>query len=1334
MDLETRNLFGGGLVRLARLLTLVLLATGATNAMTRQDRERFRWDNSLPVTVSMPRTTHWARPYSPGKVKMLFITSHGSYGGYQDNRGAARIGVELMHRFDLDGEAIVIPTAKYRAEDAAFDEYAVEVARDRYDCYVLAHLGLMQSLPEAARETILQRLREGAGLVVDRFDTRKPDFLKGVPLSPEPAFLAGTDMQMGALGKGRVVVGFPTLPPDPFPQGEWEKKLPTPAGAAADMFEAYYAADYYYEKLGRAVLWAAGKEPKMTLSLEVGPSLLSWRDVAKGRVTVQPPPGTRTTVRVRSAWTGTLPLAPSAGKGEYPLPELPAGRYFVDAIARSKEGVEAWATAELVVTADDRVGDDNGDIRLDRDWYEVGETAKGSVELNLSDSRADQGPARLRVQALDKHGRELARKEYPASAPSVEFALPVEEFLPTLTYVRAALVRGDREVAWGMSCFTVPHRPLDKWNFTMWGVIGGRRGGAAGPAANRMWLEETLARHGVTIRKATTAVWPYMTQAGMTYAAFTGGTGMPGRGQVQVEEDGTLKGFRLGSRAADDLGVGCVNDGSAVTERLRELMRQDTGYTPIADWRRGGVIAYIWGDEAKTRGACLHPACWKLYQNWLKEQYGSIEALNASWGYSYKSFDEIQPTVDRFAVLNAKEQYGDIAVLNAAWGTAYKSFEEILPSIDWTAVNNEYASVAAPPSQWAGDRYEVKEGAYFGARKISYPRYFDRIAFQYWNYANHARRYRKIAREMDPHAKVGISAPMSCLDDDLDTLVRGTDMMIVYSYPQMEVLRSIRKPGYLFGAWMGYGKEGHNRPAFWNSFFKGATNSGWWHVHHFLESHLEPGSAARFVLDARPVFEGLGTFLNVRSRIRHDGIVMLDSFPSAQASKLEAGYSYGTWDPFNSMGHYDEGSLPGKGRDWGIKPGGVNNYVWHRAIRALGLQFNYVTEKMIQRGEFRSGEFKVMILSQCEAIGSKEVAAVRRFVRGGGTVVADIRPGLYDGHCKPQEKWNGVLDDLFGVRHTGNVPAVAKPGKIAIADLGDLGHKSLAGRSLAFELPDLQVNPAVELAGGRALGRAGDTPILVVNRVGKGRAILLNFPVCTYGNLSLSETPAQAADLLNAIFAGAGVKRPFEMVDADGKPHRNVEAVCWNTGRDTEVVALFGPLNANRSTQPLPLGDGKDGGFYRIEPWADANATVPVSLKLPEERYVNLLETEGAAGPVREFTARVGFWRPTFLVISRRPLGPPTVRTLNAAASAGGTMRLKLDVPEARGMRVLKLRFTTPDGNPAPWFERSVIVDPGGEEVVLRIAHNERKGRWQVRATDMFTGLSAHAVFGVTGS
>ena len=56
------------------------------------------------------------------------------------------------------------------------------------------------------------------------------------------------------------------------------------------------------------------------------------------------------------------------------------------------------------------------------------------------------------------------------------------------------------------------------------------------------------------------------------------------------------------------------------------------------------------------------------------------------------------------------------------------------------------------------------------------------------------------------------------------------------------------------------------------------------------------------------------------------------------------------------------------------------------------------------------------------------------------------------------------------------------------------------------KLSGLHVNPAVELNTGRALGRAGSTPIMIVHRAGRGRAILMNFTMASFPNLSLPET------------------------------------------------------------------------------------------------------------------------------------------------------------------------------------------------------------------------------------
>jgi hypothetical protein len=469
--------------------------------------------------------------------------------------------------------------------------------------------------------------------------------------------------------------------------------------------------------------------------------------------------------------------------------------------------------------------------------------------------------------------------------------------------------------------------------------------------------------------------------------------------------------------------------------------------------------------------------------------------------------------------------------------------------------------------------------------------------------------------------------------------------------------------------------------------------------------------------DFKIVFDGLGKLLNVDERVRrqHDGIALLHSFASAQAVTYlpEPGPTYGTHTGFD---------MRQPEVDWALQPGGLNHLSWHRAIRALGLQFEYVSDRMLRLGEFRPEQYKVLILSQCEALGSAEAEVIRAFVKNGGTLLADVRPGLYDGHCKPLAA--GMLDDVFGVRHSGNVAATSGPGQIA----GDL-----AGREIAVRLPNLYVNPALELAGGRALGGVGATPICIVNPYGKGQAILLNFTMNSFPNLSLPETPEAAADVLDAVFAAAGVVWPLRLLDEQGQRLRNVEAVRWKTGDHLEVLALAFPLDDGAHREPALREHYRGNGS-----WISRDAATPLRLVLPRATSITQIGTGRSTRSRKDFTVLLRprlpvevEQRPVFIVLSDRRLRSPVVEPLSRRAVPGESVSLKLTIPDAQGLHALKLRVTAPDGRPAGWFDQTVIVGEQGAEITLPLAHNEQAGKWTVEATDLYTDKAGVCTFRV---
>ena len=248
----------------------------------------------------------------------------------------ARDLVELEQRFDLQAQAVF----RQRLQDTDRYEWAgAEAGVKRmlglldqpWDCFLLNGVSLAD-LPNEAQYKLLQAVSAGAGLVlVGASDERvlKPANL----LDPLPAFLAGdSSLQAYRAGQGRGVL-LPARPVLPYRPG-WEVEW-----------------DYWMERVGRALLWAAGKEPRFQLQVSAPASPLTRSAVSGQSLRVSwtgPALPLRVEARLRGSEGEVFPLAGrssreggSAGLTYALSAGLPAGTYHADCIARSAQGVEA---------------------------------------------------------------------------------------------------------------------------------------------------------------------------------------------------------------------------------------------------------------------------------------------------------------------------------------------------------------------------------------------------------------------------------------------------------------------------------------------------------------------------------------------------------------------------------------------------------------------------------------------------------------------------------------------------------------------------------------------------------------------------------------------------------------------------------------------------------------------------------------------------------------------------------------------------------------------------------------------------------------------------------
>jgi hypothetical protein len=1236
------------IIRTPWLFAAIILFAGAASTSPAASVEEIEAKNSIAIDYQAPHTK-WGRPLAAGPMRVLFLMKLHS----NVNAAASRDAVEMVARFDLEADAVLVMPAQgnayavaFRGESGVFggelgEERLARLLQTPYDCYVINDSDVAAHLPASSLQTILDHVRQGAGLLLPDREIF-PAMNEVLKLEVEsvgqmPSSLADSAADAFRFEKGRIL------------NCDLPYHNPSVDLASCEIFGVHLRRDLYFEAFGRSLFWTAAREPRVNLTVTPDQPNIPRTELAEHCVEVSwdgKPVGDglelkarlRSLTRYGSLDGGAFPLEPAPGQNEsarkvrYTLPRLPSGDYIVEVIARTNRGVEAWAVDTFDVKSTERLSSPE----LKSRWGEPGEPIVGTIAVDspYRDKRT------LRMQVIDRHGRALARQDYRAPGEEVQFSLTTDSSMPGYLAVEAVLLSEEEPVVYAYETYTNVQRGHRDFNFIMWGRLYAMR--------YLDLAEQLLRRCGITSRLETSEVpWTSMTRAGMTYTPYcTSGLQRQEWQTAKKDHRGRRNLIKLNSKGVL-IGNGngrCWNDEPTVTRNLRQWMEAQR------DVRSHGVLAYSMGDEHETIGSCLHPACLKAYRLYLERQYGTIRRLNASWETTFSDFGQVELSE-------------------------------------------------------AGDNCEKQAFA-----QGNYPRWFDRRAFQAWNFANYVGRFGRAAQEIDPQAKWGVEGT-GWLDDDLDAIVRNSNWWVPYSIPASEVIRSVAPRDYLLGHFVGYSDTNpyYSLSDFWMSFLRGGNCIAWWRVDNFLAPNfgLSEGSK-ELVRSAKIVFEGLGKLLNVKSRIQHDGIVMLHSYASSQAaSHIDPGPSYGTYTGWvtNCETELDKRG-PDHLVDWALKPRGKNHMVWHRAIRALGLQFEYATDRMLRRGEFQGDQYKVIILSQCEALGPRESEVIRQFVHNGGTVIADVRPGLYDGHCKPLS--GGYLDDLFGVHHTGNVESVEADGTIS----------GLVGKaSVDVKLPSLHVNPAIELTSGKALGQAGTTPLMIVNRFGQGRAMLLNFTMVSFPNLSLPETPEADAQMLAAIFDSSGVRWPLRLKNPDGTRLRDVEAVRWKTGDAAEVVAVYGPLNDGRH-QWRP----REGHVRRAR---ERDVPRPVRIELPEAKYVTQIGTGEAFGQTKTVSIVIRPWRPTFLVLSDRALNSPALEPTSATVHQGETLNLRAQVPGATGLHALKVRVTTPAGEPSAWFDRTVITDShGSTNFSLKIAFNELPGAWKVELSDLYTGKS----------
>jgi len=1065
------------MIRTRRLfcLTLLLLSLAVTcEAASRPGRSlpEGRMDVVYSMEVETPHIK-WADQLRAGPIRAWLMPS--VVGG--------RDLVELAQRLALEYDTLTVDTAGANAwgfgdfygkrGHGSFDleyRYLTEdlTGDTRYEVLVIPGTHPWNAFPQEAREALLQRVRDGAGLVLIApscdpenllglddisplvplafvpADTRAEDtgyrwgdpwqvskghyITRNVPLEVLPlgemgrrSYRSAGDLlvesggdpliAVRSYGAGRVVAfGYENLGFSPRVRNPW----------AVDKSYPYW--EYYYSLLSRAIVWAAGREPDLEIARLSPPAKEGPNVVKVARAGGEQAAAVELVLRderyqERLRETREVRVGANGGEAVFSLPAaLNGGLHFADVIVRGEAGVLDWGT----VTFEAPRAISIAQLQAAREVVEVGERVAGTVRLRSDGERK----ATVRLAFEDNYGRVLAQEEHRVSVDgeaALAFDLSTAHCLTRRGVVVCRVSDGDLILDQKQAALFVRIPQIwDDYEIIMDRFL-------PEPAPGR-WpaIAERLNEMNVSVMGAISPAMSehmnFKIQANVVaYNFHPRDFGGPfWRNQRAYSETGDKQYL---------IREPCYTDPVA-RDRFRESLR-----TRVAEFVRFSPISYYAYEEpsltyfTRALDVCWSPTCLAGFRQWLRQTYGTLEALNQEWNASYVSWDNVLP-------LTAEE------------------------------------------AQAAGN----------------YPPWADFRTWMEVMYADVYREGRDIIRSYDPHATICLSGnqrgtPFNGYD--YSRINRYVDQMQQYTGENLEDFNRSLYPHVLPTGCTGYGVSD---PALslqlWGRLLNGDTAGCviFWEI-----SCLDPDLT--FSQSGADLARHFG-------ELRGDGIARLLSTAERDNCGIAIYYSYpslhGTWIT-------DGESRNSRGRSRAARMFDLDRVLWTELLEGLGYQYDFVSYQDIGADKLRERGYRLLIMPETVAVSEAEAAAIEEFVRSGGVVIADIWPAVMDEHCRWREA--GRLDRLFGISQKSVAPAdflaadARERVNLAGADRGWCeGHPQVArnrhgegtafylGQSLGSVLLEEQRERVADYldVAAKLLGAAGVAPpVSVVNERGE---------------------------------------------------------------------------------------------------------------------------------------------------------------------------------------------------------------------------------------------------------
>jgi len=477
-----------------------------------------------------------------------------------------------------------------------------------------------------------------------------------------------------------------------------------------------------------------------------------------------------------------------------------------------------------------------------------------------------------------------------------------------------------------------------------------------------------------------------------------------------------------------------------------------------------------------------------------------------------------------------RDQYGSLDRLNAQWDTSFPRWEDVV----------------------AMTTYEIKERE--KAEGENYSPWADHRTFMDITFADSWRQFREWVREIDPNTPVGLEGtqmPAAFGGYDIWRLSQVIDWVEPYDIGSShDMFRSFMPPGTPIYATLFEHDPNHAARRLWHLLLNGDRGVIIWCSKDWFDYDSPDLTPKPFVAAMAQLFAELrGPAARAIMHAKRDPapVAIHYSHPSVQVAwMLDSREDKDTWPRRFSSWEATHSRLA------------LARNSWTKLIQDLGLSCDFVSTQQILDGALRERGYQVLILPQSFAIGKEEANSIKAFVRDGGTAIADSLPGVFDEHCKRRTAGalDGLFGVRRIAHPTIQQPEqTAGPGFWLSGRHFALGPaepnlRLIAGRPAAHSAFAPLDSPATDLPDS--------TPVLIRRRIGKGATHYLNLSLIDYAKWRLEDKGAPLRHLVGGILLSAGVEPAVKVTRAaDGGPPVGCEVITYRGDDGSRYLAIM---------------------------------------------------------------------------------------------------------------------------------------------------------------------------------